>query len=58
MISIPLFILGILFLLFPMPADVMINKYKIEKSMKMTRIIAIGMLVLGLVAFILTLFVF
>ena len=58
MISIPLFILGILFLLFPMPADVMINKYKIEKSMKMTRIISIGMLVLGLVAFILTLFVF
>lgn len=58
MISIPLFILGLLFLIFPMPADVMINKYKIEKSMKMTRAIAIGMLVLGVVAFILTLFVF
>lgn len=54
MVSIPLDILGILFLLFPIPADVMINKYKIEKSVKITRIIAIIVLVLGIIASVFT----
>lgn len=50
MIAIPLVILGILFLLFPVPADVMIEKYKIEKAVKITRIIALVLLALGIIA--------
>lgn len=56
MVAIPLVILGILYLLFPVPADVMIGKYKIEKSVKMTRIIAIALLVLGVIATALAIF--
>ncbi len=56
MVAIPLLILGLLFLLFPVPADVMIQKYKIEKSVKITRIIAIILLVLGVIATVLAIF--
>lgn len=50
MVSVPLLILGLLFLLFPMPADVMIEKYKIQKSVKLTKLIAIILLALGAIA--------
>lgn len=56
MIAIPLVILGILFFFFPVPADVMIQKYKIEKSVKTTRIIAIVLLMLGIIATALAIF--
>lgn len=56
MVAIPLVILGILYLLFPVPADVMIQKYKIEKSVKLTRIIAVVLLVLGIIATALAIF--
>ena len=58
MVSIPMVILGILFLLFPVPADVMIQKMKIEKSLKVTRIIAIVLLALGILALIATIIIF
>lgn len=56
MVAIPMVILGILFLLFPIPADVMIQKYKIQKSVKITRIIAMILLVVGIIATALAIF--
>lgn len=56
MIAIPLVVLGILFFIFPVPADVMIQKYKIEKSVKITRGIAIVLFALGIVATALAIF--
>ncbi len=56
MVAIPLVILGILYIFFPVPADVMIQKYKIEKSVKITRIIGIVLLVLGVISTILAIF--
>lgn len=56
MVAIPLVILGMLFFFFPIPADVMIQKYKIEKSVKITRIIAVVLLVLGVIATALAIF--
>ncbi len=56
MVAVPLDILGLLFLLFPIPADVMINKHKIEKSVKITRIIALIVLVLGVIASVFAIF--
>lgn len=56
MISIPMLILGILFTLFPVPADVMINKYKIQKAVKLTRIIGIVVLLLGIIATVISIF--
>lgn len=50
MVAVPLDILGLLFLIFPIPADVMIHKYKIEKSIKITKIIALVVLLLGIIA--------
>lgn len=50
MISIPLVILGIMYIFFPVPADVMIEKIKIKKSIKITKIIGIILLVLGIIA--------
>ena len=48
MVAIPPVILGILFLLFPIPADVMIQKYKIKKAIDITRIIAVLLLAFGI----------
>lgn len=53
-VSVALSILGILFLIFPIPADVMIEKYKIQKSVKLTRLISIVLLALGIVALVFT----
>lgn len=50
MVALPLLILGMLYLLFPVPADVMIEKNKIKKAVKTTKIIAIILLVLGIIA--------
>ncbi|MBR2715549.1 MAG: hypothetical protein IKB73_05025 [Ruminococcus sp.] len=50
MVAIPLVILGILYILFPIPADVMIEKNKIEKAQKTTRYIGIALLILGIIA--------
>ncbi|MBQ2971399.1 MAG: hypothetical protein IJE16_02490 [Ruminococcus sp.] len=50
MVSIPLVILGILYIFFPIPADVMIQKNKILKAVKTTRIIGIILLVLGIIS--------
>lgn len=56
MVAIPTVILGILFLLFPIPADVMIQKLKLKKAIKITRIIAGVVLVLGIAATIFAIF--
>ena len=56
MVAIPTVILGILFLLFPIPADVMIQKLKLKKAIKITRIIAGIVLVLGIAATIFAIF--
>jgi uncharacterized membrane protein len=56
MVAIPTVILGILFLLFPIPADVMIQKLKLKKAIKTTRIIAGVVLVLGIAATIFAIF--
>ncbi len=50
MVAIPLVILGILYIFFPIPADVMIQKNKIQKAVKTTRIIGIILLVLGIIS--------
>ncbi len=54
MVTFPMVILGILFLFFPIPADVMIHKYKIKKAVKITKIIATIVLVLGIIVSALT----
>ncbi len=56
MVAIPLVILGILFFFFPIPADVMIQKSKIEKSVKTTRCIAVVLFILGILATIFAIF--
>ncbi|MBE6824078.1 MAG: hypothetical protein E7513_01905 [Ruminococcaceae bacterium] len=56
MVAIPLLILGILYIFFPVPADVMIQKYKIEKSVKITRYIGIALLILGVLCTVLAIF--
>lgn len=56
MVAIPLVILGLLFYFFPIPADVMINKHKIEKSIKLTKIIALIVLMLGIIASVFAIF--
>lgn len=56
MVSIPMIILGLIFMLFPIPADVMIQKYKIQKSVKTTRIIALSLIILGIIATIFAIF--
>ncbi|MBQ8538659.1 MAG: hypothetical protein IJ433_03310 [Ruminococcus sp.] len=56
MVAIPTVILGILFLFFPIPADVMIQKYKIKKAVQITRIIAVVLLVFGIAATIFAIF--
>ncbi|MBQ8056846.1 MAG: hypothetical protein IJ275_00755 [Ruminococcus sp.] len=56
MVSIPMIILGLIFMLFPIPADVMIQKYKIQKSVKITRIIALSLIILGIIATIFAIF--
>lgn len=48
MVAIPLVILGILYFFFPVPADTMIQKHKIKKSVKITRIIGLVLLILGI----------
>ncbi len=50
MVAIPLVILGILYTFFPVPADVMIQKNKIQKAVKTTRIIGQVLLVLGIIS--------
>ncbi len=56
MVAIPLVILGLLYILFPVPADVMIVKNKIEKAQKTTRTIGLVMLILGIIATIFAIF--
>lgn len=56
MVSVPLLVLGLMFLLFPLPADVMIHKFKIKKAVNLTRIIAIVLLALGIITTTLTIF--
>lgn len=46
--SISCFILGILLILLPFPTDSMISKFKLKKAVKITRIIGIGVIALGL----------
>ncbi|HCA04436.1 MAG TPA: hypothetical protein DEO32_00910 [Ruminococcaceae bacterium] len=41
-------VLGVLLLLLPFPTESMIKKFKLKKAMKITRIVGIGMMVLGL----------
>ena len=49
-------ILGVLYLLLPFPADVMIEKYKLEKAMFITRCIAAVLLLIGVAVLMLHLF--
>lgn len=56
MITIPLVILGLLYTLFPVPADVMIQKNKIKKAQKTTRIIGLVLLVLGIISTVFAIF--
>ncbi|MBQ3416473.1 MAG: DUF2116 family Zn-ribbon domain-containing protein [Ruminococcus sp.] len=42
-----LIILGLMYFFLPFPPEIMINKYKIEKSLKICRIIAIVLFVIG-----------
>jgi len=53
--SVSLIILGLMYILLPFPADVMIEKLKLKKAINITRYIGIGMLVIG--AAVLTLFI-
>lgn len=56
MIAIPLVILGILYVFFPVPADVMIQKNKIQKAVKTTRIIGLVLLILGIISTVVAIF--
>lgn len=55
MITISLLILGILYFFLPFPPELFLHKYKIKKSIKICKIIAIILFVLGVTALILTL---
>ncbi|MGN0499497.1 MAG: hypothetical protein ACI4F6_10650 [Acutalibacteraceae bacterium] len=53
-----LILLGIAYLIFPFAPDNIIKKYKIQKSIKIIRIIALGFLALAAVLLALAVFVF
>lgn len=40
-------VLGVMLILFPFPTEGMIRKYKLEKSLKITRFVGVGVIVLG-----------
>ncbi len=40
-------VLGIMLILLPFPTDTMISKHKLQKAMKMTRIVGVMVIVLG-----------
>lgn len=50
--SFSLLVLGIMYFFLPYPPEVMINKYKLKKSIKITRIIACTLFFLGLLVLI------
>ena len=50
--STALMVLGLMYFLLPYPPDVMIQKYKLQKSIKITRIIAVVLFTLGLLVLI------
>lgn len=52
-VMISLFVLGILYFFLPFPPEVMIQKYKLKKSIKICRFIALGIFLLGVVVLIL-----
>ena len=54
--SVCLMLLGVMYLLLPLPADVMIEKYKLKKALFLTRIIAGAMLGIGALTLILHIF--
>lgn len=56
MVAIPLVILGLLYILFPVPADVMIEKNKIQKAQRITGFIGLVMLILGIIATVFAIF--
>ncbi|MBQ8861085.1 MAG: hypothetical protein IJ015_07110 [Ruminococcus sp.] len=56
MVAIPLVILGFLYILFPVPADVMIEKNKIQKAQRITGFIGLVMLILGIIATVFAIF--
>lgn len=41
-------VLGVLLLLLPFPTESMIRKFKLQKAMKVTRLVGVGMMFLGL----------
>lgn len=43
------FVLGIMLLLLPFPTEGMISKYKIKNAVKKTRIVGIGIIILGII---------
>lgn len=54
MITASLLILGVVYFLFPFPAEIMIHKYKLKKAIEITKIIAIALFTLGIIALILS----
>lgn len=55
MVTISLLVLGTMYFFLPFPPDIMIDKYKIKKSIFICRIIAVILFLLGLTAMFLTL---
>lgn len=54
MITASLLILGVVYFLFPFPTEIMIHKYKLKKAIEITKIIAIALFTLGIIALILS----
>lgn len=51
--SVSLIILGVMYFFLPFPPEIMIHKYKLKKSVKITKIIASVIFVLGIIVLIL-----
>ena len=51
--SISLIILGIMYFFLPFPPEIMIHKYKLEKSVKITKILAAIIFALGIIVLVL-----
>lgn len=54
MITICLLVLGVMYFFLPFPPDIMIKKHQLEKSIKICKIIAIVLFLLGIIALIAT----
>lgn len=57
LVTVSLFLLGIMLTLFPFPTEDMIDRFKLKKAVFITRMIGVGLIACGIIALLLFLFI-